>query len=95
MYNTSLCFLMGEGLGQSHRLARKWMKKAADHGHGKAQFEHGLGLFSVCITYSILQNARYSTNFWQYRLVFHILMIHTSVHLIEIDNMICGISNTN
>lgn len=50
MYNTSLCYLMGEGLGQSHRLARKWMKRAADHGHGKAQFEHGLGLFSVCNT---------------------------------------------
>lgn len=32
---------------QSHRLARKWMKRAADHGHGKAQFEHGLSLFSV------------------------------------------------
>lgn len=35
---------------QSHRLARKWMKKAADHGHSKAQFEHGLSLFSVCNT---------------------------------------------
>ena len=48
MYNTSLCYSLGEGLVQSHRQARKWMKRAADRGHTKAQFEHGLGLFSVC-----------------------------------------------
>lgn len=48
MYNTSLCYSMGEGLVPNHRLARKWMKRAADRGHCKAQFEHGLGLFSVC-----------------------------------------------
>ncbi|KAL0408573.1 UNVERIFIED_CONTAM: F-box protein [Sesamum radiatum] len=28
------------------QVARKWMKRAADHGHSKALFEHGLGLFS-------------------------------------------------
>jgi TPR repeat protein len=48
MYNVALCYSVGEGLAQSHRLARKWMKRAADRGHSKAQFEHGLGLFSVC-----------------------------------------------
>lgn len=47
MYNTSLCYSFGEGLVQNHRQARKWMKRAADRGHSKAQFEHGLGLFSV------------------------------------------------
>ncbi|XP_062110390.1 F-box protein At1g70590 [Humulus lupulus] len=46
MYNVSLCYSFGEGLRQSHRLARKWMKSAADRGHTKAQFEHGLALFS-------------------------------------------------
>ncbi|KAK9108176.1 hypothetical protein Syun_024187 [Stephania yunnanensis] len=46
MYNTSLCYTAGEGLVRSHRQARKWMKRAADHGHSKAQFEHGLALFS-------------------------------------------------
>ncbi|KAK6160229.1 hypothetical protein DH2020_003610 [Rehmannia glutinosa] len=46
MYNTSLCYSLGEGLWQSHSLARKWMKRAADCGHSKAQFEHGLNLFS-------------------------------------------------
>ncbi|CAA2990320.1 F-box At1g70590, partial [Olea europaea subsp. europaea] len=46
MYNTSLCYSFGEGLVQSHRLTRQWMKKAADRGHSKVQFEHGLGLFS-------------------------------------------------
>lgn len=48
MYNVALCYSVGEGLAQSHRQARKWMKRAADRGHTKAQFEHGLGLFSVC-----------------------------------------------
>lgn len=48
MYNISLCYSFGEGLVQNHRQARKWMKLAADHGHSKAQFEHGLALFSVC-----------------------------------------------
>lgn len=47
MYNTSLCYSFGEGLPLSHRQARKWMKRAADCGHGKAQLEHGLGLFTV------------------------------------------------
>lgn len=47
MYNISLCYCYGEGLEKSHRLARKWMKRAADRGHSKAQLEHGLHLFSV------------------------------------------------
>ncbi|KAL3031579.1 hypothetical protein AAZX31_02G036400 [Glycine max] len=47
MYNISLCFSFGEGLTRNHQLARKWMKRAADRGHSKAQFEHGLALFSV------------------------------------------------
>lgn len=47
MYNTALCYLYGEGLEQSRRLARKWMKRAADCGHSKALLEHGLHLFSV------------------------------------------------
>lgn len=47
MYNISLCYKFGEGLVQSHRRARKWMKCAADRGHSKAQYEHGLTLFSV------------------------------------------------
>ncbi|KAL5178789.1 F-box protein [Glycine soja] len=46
MYNISLCFSFGEGLASNHQLARKWMKRAADRGHSKAQFEHGLALFS-------------------------------------------------
>ncbi|XP_031286164.1 F-box protein At1g70590-like [Pistacia vera] len=46
MYNTSLCYSAGKGLPLSHRQARKWMKRAADRGHRKAQFEHGLALFS-------------------------------------------------
>ncbi|PPD86140.1 hypothetical protein GOBAR_DD16923 [Gossypium barbadense] len=46
MYNASLCYTFGEGLSHSRRQARKWMKRAADRGHGKAQFEHGLALFS-------------------------------------------------
>lgn len=49
MYNISLCFSFGEGLTRNHQLARKWMKRAADRGHSKAQFEHGLALFSVSI----------------------------------------------
>lgn len=48
MYNVSLCYSSGEGLVHSNQLARKWMKRAADRGHTKAQFEHGLALFSVC-----------------------------------------------
>lgn len=48
MYNVSLCYKYGEGLVQSHHEARKWMKMAADRGHSKAQYEHGLALFSVC-----------------------------------------------
>lgn len=47
MYNASLCYTFGEGLSHSRRQARKWMKRAADRGHSKAQFEHGLALFSV------------------------------------------------
>lgn len=47
MYNISLCLSIGEGLSRNHQLARKWMKRAADRGHSKAQFEHGLALFSV------------------------------------------------
>nr|GEW58797.1 hypothetical protein [Tanacetum cinerariifolium] len=37
----------GRGFLQNHRQSRKWMKLAADHGHRKAQFEHGLTLFSL------------------------------------------------
>lgn len=51
MYNVSLCYKFEEGLARSHRQARKWMKRAADRGHSKAQYEHGLTLFSVCIIY--------------------------------------------
>lgn len=51
MYNISLCYTFGEGFSHSHQLARKWMKRAADHGHSKAQFEHGLALFSVSVSY--------------------------------------------
>lgn len=47
MYNVSLCYSLGTGFSQNHRHSRKWMKRAADHGHRKAQFEHGLSLFSV------------------------------------------------
>lgn len=62
MYNTSLCYLSGEGFTQSHRQARKWMKRAADHGHSKAQFEHGLGLFAVrCV--AIIQKLCAVSNF--------------------------------
>ncbi|KAL2664421.1 hypothetical protein AAZV13_02G159100 [Glycine max] len=46
MYNISLCFSFGEGLTRNHQLARKRMKRAADCGRSKAQFEHGLALFS-------------------------------------------------
>lgn len=53
MYNISLCYKFGEGLVQSHRRARKWMKCAADRGHSKAQYEHGLALFSVCIIFAL------------------------------------------
>ncbi|RZB98880.1 F-box protein [Glycine soja] len=49
MYNISLCFSFGEGLTRNHQLARKWMKWATDCGHSKAQFEHGLALFSAVI----------------------------------------------
>lgn len=55
MYNISLCYSVGEGLPQNRKLARRWMKRAADHGHSKAQFEHGLTLFSVSISLIIPQ----------------------------------------
>lgn len=48
MYNVALCYSVGEGLSVNRQQARKWMKRAADRGHSKAQFEHGRGLFSVC-----------------------------------------------
>ncbi|KVH88957.1 F-box domain, cyclin-like protein, partial [Cynara cardunculus var. scolymus] len=44
--NLGISYLQGVGLLQSHHQARKWMKRAADHGHSKALFEHGLALFS-------------------------------------------------
>lgn len=57
MYNTSLCYSTGEGLQQSHRRARMWMKLAADQGHRKAQLERGLELYSVleelCLAFCI------------------------------------------
>lgn len=46
MYNVARCYSIGEGFAPSRRQGKKWMKKAADHGHPKAQFEHGLTLFS-------------------------------------------------
>ncbi|XP_045810933.1 uncharacterized protein LOC123905375 [Trifolium pratense] len=46
MYNISLCYSFGEGLSRNHQVARKWMKRVADRGHSKAQFEHGLALYS-------------------------------------------------
>ncbi|XP_019239962.1 PREDICTED: F-box protein At1g70590-like [Nicotiana attenuata] len=46
MYSTAICYSVGEGLTLSHKLARKWMKRAADRGHSKTQFENGLSLFS-------------------------------------------------
>ncbi|KAG5063662.1 hypothetical protein JHK85_004845 [Glycine max] len=49
MYNISLCFSFGEGLTRNHQLARKRMKRAADCGRSKAQFEHGLALFSTSV----------------------------------------------
>lgn len=49
MYNISLCYSSGEGLTRNHQLGRKWMKRAADRGHSRAQFEHGLALYSVSI----------------------------------------------
>lgn len=49
MYNVALCYSFGEGLVRSHQLGRKWMKRAADRGHAKAQVEHGRALFSVRI----------------------------------------------
>ena len=54
MYNIAVCYSFGEGLNHSLKLARKWMKQAADHGHSKAQFEHGLALFSVSIIYALI-----------------------------------------
>lgn len=59
MYNVSLCYSYGEGLVHSHRQARRWMKRAADRGHSKAQFEHGLGLFSVCTLFYTTQSPFY------------------------------------
>jgi TPR repeat protein len=49
MYNTALCYLSGEGITRNYQEARKWMKRAALAGHTKAQFEHGLKLFAVCV----------------------------------------------
>ncbi|ONK78093.1 uncharacterized protein A4U43_C02F14240 [Asparagus officinalis] len=46
MYNASLCYSDVEGgLNRDLRRARMWMKRAADHGHSKAQLEHGLDLY--------------------------------------------------
>lgn len=56
MYNISLCYSSGEGLVPNHRQARKWMKRAADHGHAKAQFEYGVTLFSVSIIITISED---------------------------------------
>ena len=55
MNNITPYYLVGEGLPQNRKLARRWMKRAADHGHSKAQFEHGLALFSVSISLIIPQ----------------------------------------
>ena len=49
MFNISLCFSFGEGLTRNHQLARKWMKRAADRGHSKAQFEDMLSFMWVFI----------------------------------------------
>ncbi|GJV74487.1 hypothetical protein Tco_1506071 [Tanacetum coccineum] len=37
------------GFLQNHTQSRKWMKLAADHGHRKARFEHGLTFFVVSL----------------------------------------------
>lgn len=54
MYNISLRYSLGEGLTRNHQLAREWMKRDADRGHSKAQFEHGLALYSVSIYHFVL-----------------------------------------
>lgn len=54
MYNTSLCYSLGEGFIQDDAKAKKWLRRAADRGHHKAQYEHGLRLFTVLsISYEI------------------------------------------
>lgn len=57
MYNASLCYSLGEsGLTQDLQRAKMWMKRAADCGHSKAQFEHGLELFSVCFNVLLVEH---------------------------------------
>lgn len=48
MYNTALCLRSGEGVNRNLFEAKRWMRRAAMAGHGKAMFEHGLTLFAVC-----------------------------------------------
>jgi TPR repeat protein len=62
MYNISLCYSVGEGLSRNHQVARKWMKRAADRGHSKAQFEHGLALYSVSV-YPFMKTGHHCTFF--------------------------------
>ena len=52
MYNTALCLRSGEGVNRNLLEAKRWMRRAAMAGHGKAMFEHGLTLFAVC-TWSV------------------------------------------
>lgn len=47
MYNISLCYSMGEGKPLCHQQAKIWLKRAANCGHGKAQFELGSHLLEV------------------------------------------------
>lgn len=46
MYYTSLCYQWGEGVAPNYRQAKRWMKRAADHGHSKAQYKHALCLLA-------------------------------------------------
>ena len=50
MYEVAICYSSGRGITQDRQESKKWMKLAADHGHRKAQFEHGCTLLSVTPT---------------------------------------------
>lgn len=51
MYNTFLCYSLGQGFVLDEQQAKKWLRRAADHGHRKAQYDHGLRLFTVSSSY--------------------------------------------
>lgn len=46
MHNVSKCYSAGEGFTRNMQRAKIWLKRAADHGDKKAQYDHGLELFS-------------------------------------------------